>query len=148
MKQQYLAVNQKITSTNKEYSLTVQTDSNLVIQRNTTGEIIWTTDMSADSSVTKLVLSWDSDLALFGANEKRLWSPNVKGPTGDTALVMKNNGNLALCSNHDTVEVWSSNTRVSRYRFCASSRPGFMTNRSCSSLPLPVTPRFCIRASS
>jgi hypothetical protein len=93
---------QSVTSPAGLYTLTLQTDGNLV-ERNASGTIFWTSGTNG-LGVTQAVMQGDGNLVIY-AGSKAVWSSGTPGNAGAT-LAVGDNGTVAVVSG--TAQLWSA----------------------------------------
>lgn len=104
-----LKVNQRITSANGSYYLTLQSDGNLVLYTQA-GKALWASGTNGKGAVN-FRLQGDGNLVLRNAAGSAVWSSKTNGK-GGTRLLVQNDGNLVLLNAAGNA-VWSTNTAVS-----------------------------------
>lgn len=103
-----LSPGQSLTSANGRYTLTLQTDGNLVLYRGTTA--LWSTKTSG-KPVSQAAMQADGNLVLYDAQGHPLWYSGTNGHPG-AFLVVQDDGNVVLYvgSGALTVAIWATNT--------------------------------------
>lgn len=106
---QYINTGQSMSSSNKQYTVTLQSDGQIVVRRNPTNDIVWSSD-TVYNNVAKLQLNYDNNLILYGTNGTQLWTSGTYDVEKFASLVMNNDGDLStdvLWNN------WRTDTHVS-----------------------------------
>ena len=98
-----------IISQNNQYSLSMQSDNNLVLYKGT--QSIWSTGTSGKGTQGTGYFNFqpDGNLVVY-ASTGIIWSSGTSGSNA-TSLLLQQNGNLVLYSNIGAV-VWSTNDRI------------------------------------
>ena len=104
-----LAPGQSIVSSDGRFSLTLQTDGNLVLSR-VGAEARWSTN-TAGRGAARLTMQGDGNLVLYTATSVALWSSGTWGHPGAWAI-MQPDGNLVVYAAGAPAALWSSNTWV------------------------------------
>lgn len=107
---QIISTNGWIESINGKYTLSLQSDGNLVIYNNVTGAPIWSTETQNKFKFPfELKVQQDSNLVLRDAESNIMWSSGTgTAQQFPVYLVVEDSGNVVLYSN--SVAVWQSNT--------------------------------------
>jgi hypothetical protein len=95
-----------IVSSDNRFRMTMQTDGNLVIYRNSDGHPIWASN-TAQSDVDRAVMQTDGNFVLYHVNNAPAWASNTPGAPGSW-LVMQTDGNLVIY--RPNFPIWASNT--------------------------------------
>lgn len=98
---QTLRVDESLLSSNRQYTLIMQGDGNLVLYRSG-GGALWASNTSGAGNWA--VLQGDGNFVVYTSANRALWATNTAGRTG-TQLVVQDDSNLVLYSNG--VAVWS-----------------------------------------
>ncbi len=96
---------QSILSSNGSYTLTMQTDGNLVI--NTPRGPIWGSGTNGHS-IAYLYMQGDGNLVMYGTDGRPFWASNTPN-NGASSLVMQTDGNLVIYNSNNS-PVWSTGT--------------------------------------
>jgi GH25 family lysozyme M1 (1,4-beta-N-acetylmuramidase) len=83
---------QQLASENKQYTMNMQVDGNLVVYGN--GRALWSTATSGHPGAT-VVMQTDGNFVLYDANQRALWSTGTSG-SGATKITMQSDGDLAV----------------------------------------------------
>jgi hypothetical protein len=100
---QTLKVNERLVSSNGQYTLILQTDGNLVIYCLASGKPMWASN-TYGKGAADLTLQPDGNLVIHNTNGTVIWKTATKD---STLLIMGDNGKLNLYTPNGTV-VWSS----------------------------------------
>lgn len=92
----------QLASPNKQFTVNMQADGNLVTYGN--GRALWSTGTSG-STGAQLRAQADGNLVLYTSAGKAVWSTNSMG-SGATTLAVQNDGDLQLLKNTDVI--WQS----------------------------------------
>ncbi len=97
-----LKVEESLVSTNKQYRLLLQSDSNFVLYREggPKADPIWATGTNG-KNITRAVMQADGDLALCDKDNKVVWHTGTQAPVNKASLVLEDSGRLH-------VSIWSS----------------------------------------
>lgn len=89
-----LKTNDKITSTNSKYYLTLQSDGNVVLYK---GEkALWAT-MTNGKGANSIYVQKDGNFVAYRSDDRAVWASGTNGKGGrDTFLIMQDDGNLVL----------------------------------------------------
>ena len=101
-----LTVGSSLTSPNGKYSLTMQTDGNLVL--NCKGTLVWSTNTQGKTIPQGLTFQTDGNLALYDDNRKPHWDSGTHG-TEASKMDMQDDGNFVLYTDGDET-IWSTGT--------------------------------------
>jgi hypothetical protein len=104
-----LAVGTRLTSSNGNYTLRLQSDANLVLV-DEYAQPLWSSGTNGDMGVWDLTMQTDGNLVLHDQHGQPLWASGTNGNPGAT-LEMQDDGNLVI---HDEANnaLWASNTEV------------------------------------
>jgi hypothetical protein len=95
-----------ITSGDTRFRLTLQTDGNLVVYRNSDNKPLWATG-TQQSDVRTAIMQTDGNFVLYHVNNAPAWASNTAGSPG-SYVIMQNDGNLVIYK--PIVPIWASNT--------------------------------------
>ena len=101
-----LKVGSSLTSPNGDYSLTMQTDGNLVLSCK--GNAVWWSDTEGKTVPQGLTFQTDGNLVLYDDYRKPLWHSGTQG-TEASKMVMQDDGNFVLYTDEGE-EIWSTGT--------------------------------------
>lgn len=89
-----LKTNDKITSTNSKYYLTLQSDGNVVLYK---GEkALWAT-MTNGKGANSIYVQKDGNFVAYRSDDRAVWASGTNGRGGrETFLIMQDDGNLVL----------------------------------------------------
>lgn len=89
-----LKTNDKITSTNSKYYLTLQSDGNVVLYK---GEkALWAT-MTNGKGTNSIYVQKDGNFVAYRSDDRAVWASGTNGRGGrETFLIMQDDGNLVL----------------------------------------------------
>ena len=104
-----LAPGQAIVSSDGRFTLTLQTDGNLVLGR-VDAEARWSTNTGGQGAV-RLTMQSDGNLVLYTATAAALWSSGTWGHAGAWAI-LQSDGNLVVYGTGAPAALWASNTWV------------------------------------
>jgi hypothetical protein len=104
---QVLQINDRLVSSNGQYTLILQTDGNLVIYCLANGNPTWSSNTYGKGS-KNFTLQPDGNLVIHGADGKVIWETNSKG---GTLLIMEDNG-VASLYNPDGTMAWNTSQRL------------------------------------
>jgi len=106
---QALFPGESLLSPDARFTLTLQSDGNLVLY-DPYSRALFSTNTSGHPNVTQLVMQADGNLVLYENTSQPYWSTNTSSQPG-ASLFMQSDGNLVM---YNTTEqpFWSSNTRV------------------------------------
>lgn len=93
---------QQITSNSGRFTLSFQTDGNLVLYAGQ--RAIWSSG-TAGSAAQTLIMQTDGNLVLYGASNSALWASNTAGNQGAFA-VLQDDGNFVVYIGQQSL--WSS----------------------------------------
>lgn len=115
---QYMEPNQHLTSANREYRLTFQSDGNLVLHRQSDRAQIWASN-TANQNGKRLVLGWHGDLMVQSHSRSPAWTSGTRGSRVNR-LKVQNDGNVVL---YDTAnnQVWATDTSATKIATLAST---------------------------
>ena len=102
---QSLAIGQTLVSCDGRFTLTMQSDGNLVLYQGSTA--LWATN-TVNSGATKAIMQGDGNFVLYTAAGKPVWASNTAGNAG-ARLVAQNDGNLVIVAAGGAA-LWASNT--------------------------------------
>ncbi len=108
---QTLLANQSLTSCNRQYTLSLQNDGNVLLNRSD-NKAVWATN-TGNSNGSSFVMQEDGNVVLYaGGTGKSLWSSNTGGHPG-AYLVVQDDGNLAIyAANTSEKPIWSVPQKV------------------------------------
>ncbi|KAJ3670180.1 hypothetical protein LUZ60_010504 [Juncus effusus] len=86
------------------YTLTMQTDCNLVLYTST--GTVWATGTTNKGSGCYLTLQSDGNLIVYDKNNKALWASNTARSSGNFVLILQPDRNLVIYGG----AIWSSKT--------------------------------------
>ena len=98
--------NQSITSGDGRFRLTMQSDGNLVVYRNSDGRPLWASN-TAQTDVTRAIMQGDGNFVLYHVNNAPAWASNTVGAPG-SFVVMQNDGNFVIY--RPNFPIWATNT--------------------------------------
>ncbi|MCL5274608.1 MAG: protein kinase [Chloroflexi bacterium] len=108
-----LQIGQELIAANKRYSFRCQTDGDLVVYDNTTGDSLWSSNTKG-SQADYLVMQNDGNLVLYTKAGSPVWESGTNAEEGDYFLLMQNDGNLVIhrgkLYNGPEVAIWATNT--------------------------------------
>lgn len=104
---QWLNVNDSLTSTNGDFRLVMQGDGNLVLYRLSDSTALWSTQTQGNAGA-EAVMQGDGNLVVY-KNGVALWESNTDGYPM-SFLNMQNDGNLVIYSSSNN-PLWESGTR-------------------------------------
>jgi len=102
---QSLAIGQTLVSCDGRFTLTMQSDGNLVLYQGSAA--LWATN-TVNSGATKAIMQGDGNFVLYTAAGKPVWASNTAGNAG-ARLVAQNDGNLVILAAGGAA-LWASNT--------------------------------------
>ena len=102
---QGLQPGQSLLSQDARFSLSLQSDGNVVVRQG--GTVLWSTGATG-AAPSELIFQADGNLVEYDTSGKVLWQSNSAGLLGQT-LIQQNDGNLVI---YDTSNkpIWASNT--------------------------------------
>ena len=105
-----LAVGQSLTSTNKQYSLVMQADGNLVEYRASDGAAIWNSRTGGRplSSDYVTVMQYDGNFVVYDASKTAIWQSGTYGKNG-AYMKLQDDGSLTLCIGSEIIWATSPN---------------------------------------
>ena len=103
---QALFQNQSLTSQDTRFRLTMQSDGNLVVYRNSDNRALWGSG-TQQSDVQRAVMQNDGNFVLYHVNNAPAWASNTAGSNG-SYIIMQNDGNLVVY--RPVVPIWATNT--------------------------------------
>lgn len=106
-KDQWLRVNQQLTSNNGDFKLIMQGDGNLVVYRNSDNKALWSS-RTHNNPGAEAVMQGDGNLVVY-KNGVALWSTNTHNNPG-SRVIMQHDGNLVVY-NPANRALWESGTR-------------------------------------
>lgn len=115
-----LMIGQQLDSANGAVRLALQTDSNLVLYRNDTGEAMWASN-TVNSGATKLVMQGDGNLVLYRNDGHAAWAANPAHHNGRT-FVLQGDGN-AVVFGPGGERPWATNTGPNRPHLVDAAYP-------------------------
>ena len=101
-----LAVGSTLNSPNGDYSLSMQTDGNLVLYCK--GNALWSSDTHGKTVSGGLTFQTDGNLVLYDPDRKSLWHSGTHG-TDASKMVMQDDGNFVLYTDENEA-VWATGT--------------------------------------
>ena len=101
-----LSPGDSINSDNDEVTLMFQTDGNVVLYNNDTGQALWNTFTSGRTDATRFIMQSDGNLVLY-AGTTPLWSAGVFSP--NASLIVQDDHNLVVYSSSG-LPVWQTGT--------------------------------------
>jgi hypothetical protein len=104
----YLHVGQQLETPDRKYRLTLQTDGNLVLYSNTSGDPLWSS-RTFGKPAYRLDMQPDGNLVLYSFANQALWNSGT-AHRGYSRLVMQQDGNLVLYDKHSR-PTWHTHTR-------------------------------------
>jgi hypothetical protein len=102
-----LGAGQQLTSGNGKYTLTMQSDGNLVLAES--GNPVWATGTNGSGAV-RAELQADGNFVLYTDSGGAAWASGTAGNSGGR-LVLQDDRNLVVYASDDRV-LWSSGTNV------------------------------------
>ncbi|GAB4198769.1 MAG: hypothetical protein Tsb002_33870 [Wenzhouxiangellaceae bacterium] len=104
---QWLHVNDSLTSTNGDFRLVMQGDGNLVLYRLSDSTALWSSQTNGNAGA-EAVMQGDGNLVVY-KNSVALWASNTSG-NPMSFLNMQDDGNLVVYSSSNNA-LWESDTR-------------------------------------
>jgi hypothetical protein len=100
-----LYLKQSLTSSNRQYALTLEGDGNLVV-RDSSGRKVWAAN-TAGSGADRLIMQSDGNLVLYRRNTSAVWASNtINTRGGESRLTLDDNGSLSVT--HGAAAVWTT----------------------------------------
>ncbi len=109
-----LTAGKSIKSSNGQFTLSMQTDGNLVLQGN--GHILWFS-LTSGNAGAHLIMQADGNLVIYSAGGAAVWSTNTTGPNGN--LVVASSGQLQLSTGNGVA--WTSGWTGTSYLSAGTS---------------------------
>ena len=104
---QGLLPGQHIKSADGRFTLTLQTDGNLVAY-GPTHQPVWASNTTGHNNVWSAIMQADGNFVVYDAHAKALWATGTNGK-GGSEVVMQSDGNLVLY-NPENHALWASNS--------------------------------------
>ncbi|SEP27882.1 hypothetical protein [Nitrosovibrio sp. Nv6] len=104
---EWLDINDKLTSDNEQYQLILQPDGNLVLYRQGYPHGLWS---SSTKDAIRAIMKSDGNFVLYGYRDQPLWASGTSGANG-SFLVLQNDGNLVIY--RPNIQEWTSDTASS-----------------------------------
>lgn len=104
---QWLRVNQQLTSNNGDFKLVMQSDGNLVLYRNSDSTALWSSQTNGNPGA-EAVMQGDGNFVVY-LNTTPLWASNTSG-NPLAFLNMQDDGNLVVYSSSNS-PLWESDTK-------------------------------------
>jgi hypothetical protein len=101
------SASQNLTAPNQQFSLTMQTDGNLVLYNNHS-RALWATNTIGHSNSYLTNQPSDGNLVVYNSSGEAVWSAGTGGNPGDS-LQVQSDGNLVVYSAGGSA-IWQSNT--------------------------------------
>jgi formylglycine-generating enzyme required for sulfatase activity len=114
-----LLADQKLVSPNREYTLIMQRDGNLVLYFNPTRHATWASNTYGRTKTPCLIMQEDGNLVIYDnpddtTPDHALWASNTYGRSGDPCLKMQDDGNAVVYKSPEDTSpsnaIWASNT--------------------------------------
>jgi hypothetical protein len=102
-----LARGRSVNSCSLRYSLTMQTDGNLVLRDSQKTAALWATNTSGTDGYEALFQT-DGNLVVYGTNQDALWASHTNGK-GAVVLMLQDDGNVVLYDGQNN-PVWQTGT--------------------------------------
>ena len=149
---QALGVGGTLISSNGQYELALQGDSNLVLYRVADGTALWASN-TVGKGATEATMQSDGNFVLYNSKGAAVWASNTNGNPG-SYLSMQIDGNLVI---YKQSSLWSSKTRQPRFPRRSAGRPAPRSSAArrwtsakasfpetgCSSSPCKATATSC-----
>ncbi len=105
---QAIKTGESITSTNKNFSLRMQQDGNLVLYKTESGKetVLWHTHTN-EKKATIAKMQEDGNFALYDEDGNHYWNSGTNGRTKQPFIKIQNDGNLVIYTIEDR---WNSGT--------------------------------------
>jgi hypothetical protein len=101
-----LSQGDSVSSDNNEVTLMFQTDGNVVLYNNDTGEALWNTRTAGRTEATRFIMQSDGNLVLY-AGSTPLWNAGIISP--NARLAVQDDHNLVIYSTGGTA-LWHTGT--------------------------------------
>jgi hypothetical protein len=102
-----LASGRTVNSCNLRYSLTMQTDGNLVLRDSQKTDALWASNTSNTDGYVALFQT-DGNLVVYGTNQDVLWASHTNGK-GAVLLMLQDDGNVVLYDAQNNA-IWQTGT--------------------------------------
>lgn len=83
-----------LESPNGQYTATLQSDGDFALRHKSSSIPLWTSNTAPNSAVTKLVMQYDCNCLMLGANDAPVWSTDTSNQDRDAILKLKDDGNM------------------------------------------------------
>ena len=104
-----LFVKQGLLSENGKYSLTYQSDNNLVVSQMRTSDVVWSSDTGGCPKSVEM--RTDGNLIITDCDNKVMWSTKIASSSKKVFLKLLNDGNLVVYNDATKTKLWSVQVR-------------------------------------